>query len=169
MDQSILSRMLLVNSRHDAMNFWLTVFGEPDYLSTLEDADEIESLLSDLREEFDSLEREIKRTNTSNQFKLNKVTSLYFVINEGEHYLAALRIVIENRSVLAEKEFADEYGHPYEREFDDEDQWRENSLFNEGRNYADYYRGYDIDRRYDDGDEEDEDDDYETPNDWNLR
>ena len=148
---TIHEQILLVNSKNDAMNFWLTNFGEPDYFSTPQDADAIESLLSELQEDFNSLKKEIARTNTENHFKLNKVTSLYFIVNEGEHYLAALRIVVENKYVPVEEEtFADEYGHPLQREFDDDDPWREDSLFDTG--------------------EEDDDDDYETNDDyWNKR
>lgn len=143
---TIQEQILLVNSKNDAMNFWLTNFGEPDYFSTIQDADAIESLLSELREDFDSLKREISRTDTKNQFKLNKAISLHFILNEGEHYLAALRIVVESKCVPIEEEvFSDEYGYPLNRESDDDDRWREDSLFKDYDNL---------------------DDDYETPDDW---
>lgn len=126
---TIHEQILLVNSKNEAMNFWLTNFGEPDYFSTTQDADAIESLLSELREDFDSLRKEIARTDTKNHFKLNKAISLHFIVNEGEHYLAALRIVVESKCVPVEEEdVADEYGYRKNPEYYD-DPWREDSLY----------------------------------------
>jgi len=124
-------QIVLVNSRNEAMNFWLTNFGEPDYFTTPQDVVEIELLIADLQKEFESLKRGI--VYNENHFKLNKIISLHFVINEGEHYLASLNLVIESKCVPVEEEtFADEYGHPYDREFDDaSDPWREDSLFSD--------------------------------------
>jgi hypothetical protein len=125
-----------INSNLDAKKFWNIKYGEPDYFSTESDIWDIISVIDDMKSELKSLETEISYRDTENQnhYKLNRTIALHFAIEAGEVYLTKIRDIVESKlqPVEVEKEFADEYGHPYEREFDDiDDPWRENGLFND--------------------------------------
>lgn len=74
-----------INSFREAKLFWVDEFGDPDYLHR-EDLTDIENVLNEFDVELKRLKKEIE-SHEVNNYKLNRVITLHFVVDVGNQYL----------------------------------------------------------------------------------
>jgi len=79
----------IVNSKSDAMSFWVNEYGEPETYTSYEELLEAEMKLEDFRSERDNLTREIesRNVNSMNEYKVNRAIELHFLVTAGDEYL----------------------------------------------------------------------------------
>lgn len=84
-----------VNSFEDAVNFWNTEYGKPDFYSKPEDITEVTDMLLQYEDELHSLETEIiRRDGDLPHYKINRAIVLHFVVEAAEQYITKLHDMI---------------------------------------------------------------------------
>jgi len=117
-----------VNSLKEANDFWINMFGDPVSFSRYDDLLDVEEKIIDLKNENDTLNKEIQSRDVSkmNEYKINRAIELHFLINAGDKYFSECGKQVELHELVLEPEYENSY-IPY-------DPYREDGLFDQEHN-----------------------------------
>lgn len=87
----------VLTSEAEALSYWNTEFGLPEYYSSHTEIFDAETKLGELMLEKQKLEREIANRNVEsvNNYTINRLIELHFLVEMGNKYIEKCTIVID--------------------------------------------------------------------------
>ena len=84
-----LGAVKMINSKEDALEYWTTEFGSPEFFEAFEELNDVDKALEDFKAERKAIETEIfyRDAKSINSFKINRAIELYFLVSVGITYL----------------------------------------------------------------------------------
>jgi hypothetical protein len=112
----------IINSDIDAITYWNDEFGLPEYFVSFNEVQEVDDKLEEFKNEKKELEHEIKVRDVQyiNQFKINRVIELHFLIEIGDKYLKECALTAESKEENLVSDFEESYEQKLNKVWDDD-------------------------------------------------